>query len=88
MFNKKQTQSEKITELERQYKLLFQNNSLAISVLTDLVSDLFVVGDTPLEQDRANKAKKILENLGVIEYNDKYPTFKSVEKLLQKVIQI
>jgi hypothetical protein len=80
------TITEVVSKMQEQYRILFQNNPLSLDVLTDLVSDLFIMGSTPLEQDRANKALTILANLGILRYEDRYPTFESVRKMLQKII--
>lgn len=74
-------------KIAEQYKIVFRNNDIALTVLADLVSDLFMIDNGEFDlASRANKARIILSNLGIIEYVGCSPTLESIKKLLEKII--
>lgn len=81
--------TEKLTDekVTGNYRLVFQNNDIDLSVLADLLSDLFMIDTGEFElASRANRARMILSNLGIIEYVGNVPTLESIKKMLSKLV--
>ena len=66
---------------------IFRNNPDLLSVLAIFMVDLFTYGNTPEQQAMANKSREMLEVLGLLKYEGKYPILSSLKELLRKMTQ-
>jgi hypothetical protein len=75
-------------ELLGHYRQVFTNSPAVQDVLADVIGDLFVIGDSPQQQERANKCLELLERLGVIQYVGGKPTMESMRKIIEKLLRV
>lgn len=74
-----------------QYKLIFQHNPDVLDLAVIFLSDLFEIGQTPEQQARANKAREMLAQMGILKYGEEAPfrgspSLESVKELLRKIL--
>jgi ABC-type microcin C transport system duplicated ATPase subunit YejF len=74
-------------ELQNAYQQLAKSSD-GQRVIAHLIEDLFIFGNTPEQQARANKAREILVSIGLLDYTAKgIPTWESLLKLTQQLFQ-
>ncbi len=64
---------------------IFSNNPDLLDILSVFMVDLFTYGSTPEQQAMANKSREMLEVLGLLKYEGKYPILGSLKELLRKM---
>ena len=70
-----------------QYFRSVNGNPDMLNVMAVMLVDLFMYGNTPEHQARANKAREMLEMTGVLKFSNKHssPSLESVKELLRKI---